>query len=367
MEAENAFSESDDIYEKTLFGNLDNGEFVTLIKPFYRKKSLNRPGQLTKSILSSSMLVMSNRHIETFDDVELIEARVEIGNASKWFYEDRVHENKVFQMPSKKSVSLSSDDGEISIISSGFDNDKTILSIKMNEGCSLKYMQDLIYKVITFISFSIGHCVQQKNLNITDIEGVDYQLVYRESFSPDSYEYKSTENAIFLYNHPDINTFFFKWSEFSNEMRPLLRLYFLPKLSNIDVSVTFILRTQLAEALAKKISRNNELTFKEYIKKIIVVDNYIDLIKRANNDIGIDDFCTQVKQTRNHLTHYDNGSESKALKGKDLFFMCFKLELLLDLFIYNYLGASQDDFDEIYRCVIRDRYNRELKLKEFKV
>lgn len=37
LEAENAFSENDKIYEVVLFGNLDNGNYATLIKPFYRK------------------------------------------------------------------------------------------------------------------------------------------------------------------------------------------------------------------------------------------------------------------------------------------------------------------------------------------
>lgn len=92
------------------------------------------------------------------------------------------------------------------------------------------------------------------------------------------------------------------------------------------------------EWLKQKLSFSNEPSLKERL---------IDLRQETSEIISLlitdeNSFIKQVRDTRNYLTHYDKSLWKKTVKGEDLYWLTYTLEVLLQTCFLKELGFSPE-------------------------
>lgn len=104
--------------------------------------------------------------------------------------------------------------------------------------------------------------------------------------------------------------------------------------------------------LEAKLRYGNELPLRARIKELVApFARYFDAPGLRKRLVG------QIVDTRNYLTHYDPALESRAMRGKDLWALCMRMEGLFELHLLEGLGLSHD---EIHKIVMA---NEQLKLR----
>ncbi|ODZ53813.1 HEPN domain-containing protein [Vibrio parahaemolyticus] len=129
----------------------------------------------------------------------------------------------------------------------------------------------------------------------------------------------------------------------------------------LDLSTSFIIYSQFAEAIHRKISNENKMYYIDRLKEITKNPLYYKNFKNEN----IDKLCNELKNSRNYYTHYNQNEKYKAFSGNDIIFKPMKLHLFIDLYLLAYLGFRDDYFDRIEEFVIYDRLKREEVLKTY--
>jgi hypothetical protein len=110
------------------------------------------------------------------------------------------------------------------------------------------------------------------------------------------------------------------------------------------------------EWLKQKLAFSNEPSLKERL---------IDLVKETREIISPlivdeDSFIKQVRNTRNYLTHYDKSLQKKAVKGGNLYWLTYTLEVLLQACFLKELGFPSEqcialfEKNERYQFAIRE-------------
>jgi len=99
------------------------------------------------------------------------------------------------------------------------------------------------------------------------------------------------------------------------------------------------------EWLKQKLSFSNEPSLKERL---------IDLRQETSEIIfplitDEDSFIKQVRDTRNYLTHYDKSLWKKAVKGEDLYWLTYTLEVLLQTCFLKELGFSPEQCVSLFK------------------
>lgn len=98
------------------------------------------------------------------------------------------------------------------------------------------------------------------------------------------------------------------------------------------------------EWLQGRTKHGNEISLSRRIKSII--EPFKDLIG-SSKDRG--KLIVNIVNTRNYLTHYDKELEDKSVKGIELYFLCWKMEAILQLHILQVLGFSIEEVRGVYR------------------
>jgi len=107
--------------------------------------------------------------------------------------------------------------------------------------------------------------------------------------------------------------------------------------------------------LSGRLKYGNELSLRQRIKNIIEpFKKSIGTTKERNKLI------TTIVDTRNYLTHYDKSLESKAVSGRDLSWLCLKMEAIFQLHLLQVLGFTQEEVQSVFD----HSYELQKKLKE---
>ena len=107
------------------------------------------------------------------------------------------------------------------------------------------------------------------------------------------------------------------------------------------------------DILASKLNFLNELVLRDRFKRLI--EPFEEFFVGAN---GLENFISQVANTRNYLTHYDDALVSRAASGEALWELSMKLEALFQLQILRLLGVD----NELIKLIVYKNYALKDKL-----
>jgi ApeA N-terminal domain 1 len=96
------------------------------------------------------------------------------------------------------------------------------------------------------------------------------------------------------------------------------------------------------EWLEGRLKHGNEINLRRRIKSII--EPFKDVVGTKNERSRI---ISRIVDTRNYLTHYDESLKSQAANGKDLLFLCHKMEAFFQLHFLQVLGFTQDEIKSV--------------------
>ena len=94
--------------------------------------------------------------------------------------------------------------------------------------------------------------------------------------------------------------------------------------------------------LKRELENSNEVSLRKRIRDIIKPFGRFFGNERKRSKLAY-----KIAATRNYLTHYNPNLESEAAKGRDLFILCIKMELLFELHFLDLMGFSPEKIDSI--------------------
>jgi hypothetical protein len=347
LEVNGEYKDTDTILTEKYIFIKDNNQIVTLKDALYYKKSR------TKSILTPNMVFISNKkYTYNLEEIDVKKVILSLDNINNFYGNNSER--------TSKNIDIIYQDYNIKI---SFQWDfnigqrKNIIEISSTNIYNFKEYQNIIYKLVTFISFAIGDIANQKDTYFIDKDGNKVKIYYTPSFYKK--DGKPKQSVLFDMHNINIQSLFNGWVNLLAIADPLIPLYFMPYFYKIDLNVKYILLTQGLEAFHRKITRNDNMIFIKRIKDIVFNDIYKKFLLQLSNEEELEDLCKKIRTTRNYLTHYNVNQENEILEGKEKIFTCIKLELFIDLYLLKYIGFLEDDFKSIYNSVIKDSFDRE--------
>ncbi|WP_270828458.1 HEPN domain-containing protein [Aeromonas sp. Y318-1] len=345
------FSNNDAVYEENIYSELELSRYISILKPFYRTKK-----QRDECTLGAHIVFVGGSTVHQIEDVKIRHFCCDLGNASDFFFENRFFESNGYRTPPKKEIAFNSKLGWSAKLSFTSQNSVCRLRISNTLPETLDFYQNVAHKICTFLSFSIGDIVYTKNISLVDVRNKYFNVHYTPSFSPR--KKNSKRKALFLYGL-DLEDKFTKWCELCDSSEEILRLYFLPMLTELDQTTYFILRAQFLEAFHRKVTGNNKLSFQKRILSILNNREYSRYLPiKGSRRQKLKDLSIEIKDIRNYYTHYNENDRYKKPNGKDLFFINLKVRLISQLYLMDYFGFKSTDFNEIRDIIITDKYNR---------
>ena len=173
-----------------------------------------------------------------------------------------------------------------------------------------------------------------------------------------SWPYAKDEPKFNLYNmlfgfkeiRNDIEEVINNWVKSYEQYDSAFRLYFLAKVGEQTyLEEKFLTLVQALEAYHQRICRKMNLRG----RIMNIIEPFKDIIGTDENRQKL---INSIMDTRNYLTHHTPSKELKAAKGVNLWPLCMKMELLLELHILQLMGFSQEKIDSIVdNCPILKR------------
>ena len=106
------------------------------------------------------------------------------------------------------------------------------------------------------------------------------------------------------------------------------------------------------EWLSRRLAYANEVSFRYRAKKVIEpFRSYLET--NQEREELITKLINSITDTRNYLTHYDEGLKHKAAAGRDLWILCNRMEAIFQLHFLQRLGFTEE---EIKAIVNRNSY-----------
>ena len=132
------------------------------------------------------------------------------------------------------------------------------------------------------------------------------------------------------------------WIKSYEQYDSAFRLYFLAKMgAQTYLEEKFLTLAQGLEAYHQRIIS----------KRVDLKDRIKSIIKPFKDLIGIDEnqqeLIDSIVHTRHYLTHHNPSREPRAEKGVNLWPLCMKMELLLELHFLQLMGFSREKIDSI--------------------
>ena len=139
----------------------------------------------------------------------------------------------------------------------------------------------------------------------------------------------------------DIEEVINNWIKSYEQYDSAFRLYFLAKTGEQTyLEEKFLTLVQGLEAYHQRICR-----------KMYLRDRIMNIIKPFKDIIGTDEnrqkLINSIMDTRNYLTHHKPSKELKAAKGVNLWPLCMKMELLLELHFLQLMGFRREQIDSV--------------------
>lgn len=98
----------------------------------------------------------------------------------------------------------------------------------------------------------------------------------------------------------------------------------------------------------------NEINLRNRLKSIIEpFKEHLGTSKKRTT------LLTKIVDTRNYLTHYSENLKGKSAKGRKLWVLCTKMEIILTLHLMTVIGFDTEKVNE----VVSDNYSLKQKLK----
>lgn len=359
LEAEDIFSEGDNIQEDVLHGKDEDGRCYSLLYLLYKQKTTISIGSPRTCRLMPRFLVVSTKHVEKIEDIAISSFRFRL-DCDQWFRKNFVqYQQKHLPLAFKPIITLHCN-GDLSIeISSSHDivtgKRKTAVSINSLKPQPLKAFQDAAHYLITFLSFACRSALRHGNIILEDSEGVEYELYYKPGFFPENSE--TTNNLFTYFEAGDLQDKFSRWVALYDAAPAIFKLYFLNRLRPLDITVRFLMAAQSLECFHRIFSDPGNVNFANRVKSIIEDAAYHKILVEVGDLNEIEGLHTKILGTRNYFTHYreyynENSNET------DVVFLNFKAELLIDLFLLSRIGFPPEHFESIKHSVIDDRLNR---------
>ena len=311
--------------------------------------------------------------------------------------------HSIDSIPSKEIVLNLPDEIELKSI---FEDDKTYISFISKKLRPIEDFLDLVFKLHNFLSFaidktvSIGSIIGYSSEITQEIgEGKKDKIPIRIYYQSIPYSGEKLKNywSDMLFSYRDVADEFeeiiTKWLENYDIYEPTFNLYFASVSSDQKyMEWKFLSLAQGIETLHRRSSQEMEMPEEEFIKiKKNVLEatpnekqewlavrlkyaNELSLRKRIKqmiqpfkdlfgNGKERDSFISKVVDTRNYLTHYDSGLETKAASGEDLWRLCMKLEALFQLHFLRLIGVNLESIKSIVNknSTLRDKIGLEYR------
>lgn len=278
---------------------------------------------------------------------------------------------------------------------------KTYFELISEEECSPDDFISTAHKITTFLSFAIDQIVCIDKISATSSSKYE-KFNDQTHFIPISLIYRSqpftkSEPKIYwnrmLFTYPEISenaeSIINKWLDAYDEIDTALNLYFSTQTkAHKYLESNFLALAQALETYHRKTSNEKlmsedifkELTenlmekcpeeHKQWLSGRLQHGNEIKLRKRIKNIIEpFKEFfgsskeqkklITNIIDTRNYFTHYDNSLETKALRGEKLWFLCRKMEAIFQLQLLYILGFKLEEI----KFIVNDNGGYQLRKK----
>jgi hypothetical protein len=402
-----------------IIGHIENHGLVTLEDCFYKNKNISWGG-ICKSTVSVKKALIGVAYskeivsINTFKfSVEGIDEWVGLSGTKVENQLEKRTASITYSQP--EDISLNLKNGmNLSITFSAtaprFPNtteakitQKTYFKLVSEQELPLNHFTSAAYKITTLLGFAIDKTVCLEQVSVTsDAIRLDFGnnntipvpiSVYYASQPYTKLEPKiEWHRMLFRFEliREDAERIVNNWFDAYEEIDPALNLYFSTKTGAYQyLEGKFLALAQGLETYHRRTSNEklmDEAVFKELTENLIKQcpeenkewlsgrlqhGNELNLGRRIKNIIEPfkkfigtskkrEKLITTIVATRNYLTHYDKSLESKAASGRDLWWLCLKMEAIFQLRLLQVLGFTQQEVQSVFD----HSHELEKKLKE---
>ena len=389
---------------KRIVGHIENNKIVTLDDCFYKR--IGGGIGISKSLIHVGRVFIGVKYdegeIPLFNSltcsVEGIDEWVGISGIEF----DLQHEERAttisYQRPAEVELNLGNGmqllitfslGARLSRIKEARISQKTYFTLISQEARELDNFTSVVRKITNFLCFAMDQTVSLDSMSATsdnlhqDIgEGKTGTIpidIYYPSWPYSKDEPDTNESKLFEFKEiqNDAGRIISNWIEAYEQIAPTFNLYFLAKMGmQTYLEERFMALVQGLEAYHRRTSdekRMDEAEFKELIDDLIdrcpqkrkewlkgklrygnevslrhrlknLIEPFEDVIAEWQKPKGLID---KIVNTRNYLTHYDLSLESKAAKDEELWPLCLKMELLLQLHFLRLIGFSYEQIDSL--------------------
>jgi hypothetical protein len=230
---------------------------------------------------------------------------------------------------------------------------KWITRIEKKDGATLNEFLDIIKHLQTFLCLAIREPVHVLKLNAVpimtqpDIDNPqEVGIFYRSIYISEPYKYFT---GYMLFSYQDVITILYdmitNWFKNQELLKPICGLYFGILVNPyLYPENQFLNLTQAIEAFHKRVSTTRSVSLEKRIYKLI--GKYGDIVPQLL--MGREQDPKEMNKTRQHLTHYDEGSDKHAAKGKELLRMIYKLKVLLEVCLVMQTGINKTTAKELF-------------------
>lgn len=105
--------------------------------------------------------------------------------------------------------------------------------------------------------------------------------------------------------------------------------------------------------LKGRLMHGNEINLSKRLKRIIEpFKEHLGTSKERSK------ILRKIVDTRNYLTHYSENLESESAKGRDLWILCQKMEVIFNLHFLNIIGFTSEEVNK----TIKNSYRLQQKI-----
>ena len=247
------------------------------------------------------------------------------------------------------------------------------LSLEAIQETSWKNFQKILARIQDFISFAMNEPTFPTEIKGTsevtseEVEGKTYHKsvsLYYISISSKRIQRIQTSNMRFslMQIEQQFESIIKKWFE-KAELLPIYVLYFGNMYApSTYLNLQFLSLVQAVEAYHRRVKgttnlplekhqHSNKISLRERLN--LLVEEHSDILAKH---IGNPKFVSNVVDTRNYFTHYDEKLENKAItEPKQLYVLCEKLKTLLEVCFLAELGLSQEQIKRMMRQTMSNR------------
>ena len=321
------------------------------------------------------------------EEVAFSELRFSVDGLDEWLPTSglRVGYNPKDGSVHSKEIALNLPD-EIEL-KSIFEDNKAYISLKSKKLRPIEYFLDLVSKLHNLLCFAIDKAVSLDSVTGYSSEITQfwnekkYETPIKVYYRSVPYSEEKSKNywPVFIYNEvaDQFEKILTKWIENYEIYEPAFNLYFASVSSGQKyLEWKFLSLAQGIETLHRRNSQEMEMPEEEFVKikeNVLGVTpdekqewletrlkyaNELSLRKRIKQMINPfkdlfgnsrehGSFIRKVVDTRNYLTHYDSGLETKAASREDLWKLCMKLEALFQLHFLLLIGMDIESIKSI--------------------